>query len=71
VHPGQTSAASGTLLPNHELVRSAKEDFRRQVPAHFTAKATLNGDGLKRELPQAGRHVAAAFLALHDERLAA
>lgn len=58
------------MLAVYELVRPTKEEFRRQVPARVTAKRTLNGDGLKWELSQTGRHVAAAALAGDHEGFA-
>jgi hypothetical protein len=53
------------------LVRPTEEDLRRQVPAQLAAQGTLNRDGLKGELSDAGWNVAAASLALHDESFAA
>ena len=41
------------------------------MPAQLAAQGALNGNGLEREFPQSGRHVAAAKLAGHDEGLAA
>jgi len=54
----------------HEFVRSPEEDFRRQVPAKFTAEAALDRNGLERKILQAGGHIAAATLAGHHEGLA-
>jgi hypothetical protein len=51
-----------------QLVRSAKVDLRRQIPAQFAAKRTLNSDELKGELPDAGWNVAAAPFAGDDEQ---
>lgn len=59
------------LLVNHELIGATEEDLGGQVPALFAAQAALNCDGLERELPDARWDIAAAFLALHDEGLAA
>ena len=70
IYSRNSSAASGPLLVHHELVRFAEEDLRGEVPALFTTQGTLDRDGLKWELPDAGRHVAAALLAGHDEGLA-
>jgi hypothetical protein len=56
------------LLVNNELVRSPKKDLRWQVPTQFAAEGALDRDGLKRELLDAGWHIAAASLALHDQR---
>jgi hypothetical protein len=53
---------------NHELVRPTEEDLRWQVPAQLAAEGTLDGDRLKWELLDAGRHIAAASLAGDDER---
>jgi hypothetical protein len=52
---------------NYELVGATEKDFRWQVPAQLAAEGALNSDELKRELPDARRHIAAAPLALHDE----
>ena len=52
---------------NHELVRSPEEDLRGKVPAQFAAERTLDRDRLERELPDAGRHIAAAPFAGDDE----
>jgi len=54
---------------NIELIRSPEEDLRWKVPAQLAAEGALNRDGLKGELPDAGRHVAAASLACDDEAL--
>jgi hypothetical protein len=56
---------------NYELVRSAEEDFARPVLPLLSTQRTLDGDRLKGEFPQAGRHIAAATLARDHERLAA
>jgi hypothetical protein len=53
------------------LVWPTEEDLTWQVPALFTAEGALDGDGLKWEFPQAGRHIAAALLAGDDEGFAA
>jgi hypothetical protein len=55
------------LLVDDELVRATEEDFRGQIPARFTAEGTINGDGLKRKLPDTGWDIAAATLAGYDE----
>jgi hypothetical protein len=53
---------------NDELVGATEKDLRRQVPALFATEGALNVDGLKRELPDAVRHVAAASLAGDHEQ---
>jgi hypothetical protein len=45
------------------LIRPTEEDLKGEAPARVTAERTLNCDGLKWELSQAGQHVAAAALA--------
>jgi hypothetical protein len=62
---GRTLTAPSPVLINHELVKSSEEDLRWKVPAQFATEGTLNGDGLKEELPDAGWNVAAASLAGH------
>jgi hypothetical protein len=66
----KSSAASGSLLPGDELVRSPEEDLGGEVPAQFAAQGTLDRDGLKWEFPGAGGNIAAARLARDDEGLA-
>jgi hypothetical protein len=53
------------------LVRPTEEDFRWQVLSSLSTKRTLDGDRLKWELRDAGRHVAAASLAGDNERFSA
>ena len=60
---GSNINASGPLLAGDELVRSSEEYLGRQIPPQFTAKRTLDGDRLERELIPARRHIAAAPLA--------
>jgi hypothetical protein len=55
----------------YQIIGSAEEDFRRQVPAQFAAEGALDWDGLKREFLYAGRHIAAATLAGHNENFPA
>lgn len=55
---------------NHELVGATEEDLGRQVPTKLATAGALDGDGLKRKLLPTGRHIAAAFLAGHNENLA-
>jgi len=45
------------------MMRLAQKHLRGQVPAQFAAEGTLDRDRLERELPDAGRHIAAAPLA--------
>jgi len=52
--------ASDPLLPVDELVRSAEEDLRWQVPAQFATQWALDGDRLEGELLPARGHIAAA-----------
>jgi hypothetical protein len=52
------------------LVGFSEEDLGGEVPAQFAAQGTLDVDGLEREFPQAGWHVAAALLAGDDEGFA-
>jgi hypothetical protein len=59
------------MLVNHELVGASEVYLRREVPAQFAAKRTLDRDGLERELLDAGWNIAAAAFALHHEGLAA
>jgi hypothetical protein len=61
--------ASGSMLVNHELVRSPEKDLGWHVPTQFATEGALNGDGLKRELPDARGHITAAWLAGHHEGL--
>ena len=53
---------------NHELVRATEKNFGGQVPALFATEGTLDRDGLKRKLRDAGRHIAAALLACGHEQ---
>jgi hypothetical protein len=55
----------------YQMVRPSEKNFGGQVPAKFATEGALNGDGLKRELPDAGWNVAAALLARDNEGLAA
>jgi hypothetical protein len=71
IHSRDSSAASGTLLVNYELVRSPEEDFARPVLPELAAQWALDGDGLKWEFLDAGWNVAAAPLARDDEGLPA
>ena len=50
------------MLAAHECIWTAEEDFTRAVLPVFATEGTLNGNRLKRELPQAGGHIAAAGL---------
>jgi len=52
------------------LVRPTEEDLGGQVPAQLAAEGTLDRDRPKRELLDAGRHIAVAPLAGDDENLA-
>jgi len=45
---------------NYELVGFSEEDLGGKVPAQLAAQGTLNRDGLKGELPDAGWNIAAA-----------
>jgi hypothetical protein len=62
--------SSRSLLVDHELVGASEEDFARPVLPNFAAQGTLDGNRLKGKLLPAGRHVAAAPLARHNEGLA-
>jgi hypothetical protein len=48
----------------------SEEDFGWQVSPQFAAERALDVDGLEGELPDAGRHLAAAPLAGDHEGLA-
>jgi len=54
-------------LPGDQLVRTTEEDLGGKVPAQLAAEGALDGDGLKWKVVPASGHIAAAFLALHDE----
>jgi hypothetical protein len=58
------------VLPHHQLVGVSEEDFGWQVSPQFAAERALDVDGLEGELPDAGRHLAAAPLAGDHEGLA-
>src|ERR1019366_814321 len=57
---GRTSLPRDPLLAGGELVGETEKSFGGQVPAQFATEGTLNGDGLKGELPDAGWNVAMA-----------
>ena len=49
------------------MMRLAQKHLRGQVPAQLAAQGALDRDRLERELPDAGRHIAAAPFAGDDE----
>jgi hypothetical protein len=60
---------SGSLILNHQLVRSSEKNLRGQVPPLFAAQGTIYRYGLKGELSEPGRHIAAASLARDNNGL--
>jgi hypothetical protein len=49
------------------MMRLAQKHLRGQVPAQLAAERAPDRDRLERELPDAGRHIAAAPFAGDDE----
>jgi hypothetical protein len=49
------------------LVRPTEKEFGGEVPTQFATEGAFNRDGLKRELHDAGGHIAAASLARLEE----
>jgi hypothetical protein len=66
----QTSVNPCSVLVRDELVGPAQEHLRRHILPPLATQRTLKNDGLKRELLQPGRHIAAAPLAGDHKKLA-